>query len=239
MIGACLAVASARRRAVASARRRIALVMACLSGCVFAEVAHAQVTINGGLGWSGGYDIGRSSAQLRPNSPGATAPAVTLFNVDSRIAPSPGGEVRVGVAISPRFAVEGGVLLANRRLAFAVSGDPESAAQQFDGETLHQYLFDAGVTLELPVLRHHRVRTFASGGAGYLRQLHQDRTLVETGQVYYVGGGARYWLRGRPASSRSLGLRGDLRLNVRRRGIDFENRTRTYPTASLLMFVGL
>jgi hypothetical protein len=226
-------------RALASARRRITLVIACLAGFVFAEVADAQVVINGGLGWSGGYDIGRSSAQLRPNAPGATAPPFTLFNVDSRIAPSPGGEVRVGVAIAPRFSVEGGVLLTNRRLAFAVRGDPESAAQQLDGETLHQYIFDAGVTWELPILRRSRARTFASGGAGYLRQLHQDRTLVETGQVYYVGGGARYWLRGRPTSSRSLGIRGDLRLNVRRRGIDFEDLARTYPTVSLLMFVGL
>ena len=207
--------------------------------CIGIGEAGAQVTINGGLGWSGGYDIGASSAQLRTNAPGATTPPFTLFSVDSRIAPSPGGEVRVGVALTPRFSVEGGVLLANRRLAFAVSGDPESGAQQLDGETLHHYVFDAGVMWELPVLRRSRVRTFASGGAGYLRQLHQDRTLVESGQVYYVGGGARYWLRGRPESSRSLGLRGDLRLNMRRHGIDFEDRSRIYPTLSLLMFLGL
>src|SRR5688572_6976494 len=126
--------------------------------------ADAQVTINGGLGWSGGYDIGASSAQLRTNAPGAIPPPFTWFTVDSRIAPSPGGEVRVGVAINPRLTVEGGVLLANRQLAFAVSGDPESAAQQLDGETLHHYVLDAGVTWELPVLRRNRVRTFASGG---------------------------------------------------------------------------
>ena len=33
-------------------------------------------------------------------------------------------------------------------------------------------------------------------GAGYLRQLHQDRTLIEHGQIFYAGGGLRYWLRG-------------------------------------------
>ena len=228
MMGACRAVASARRRAALTALLFLA-----------ASEVQAQVTINGGLGWSGGYDIGQSSAQLRTNAPGATPPPFTLFNVDSRIAPSPGGEVRVGVAITPRFTVEGGVLLANRRLAFAISEDPESAAQQLGGETLHQYVFDGGVTWELPVLRLSRVRTFASGGAGYLRQLHQDRTLVETGQIYYVGGGARYWLRGRPPSSRSLGIRGDVRVNMRLDGIDFEDRSRTYPTLSLLMFLGL
>jgi hypothetical protein len=227
-------------RAEASSRRRLRARLALIALLFLAvDDADAQVTINGGFGWSGGYDIGRSSAQLRSNSPGATTPPFTLFNVASRIEPSPGGEVRVGVAITPRVSVEGGVLLTNRQLAFALSGDPESAAQQFEGETLHQYVFDGGLTWELPLLRGGRARTFASGGAGYLRQLHQDRTLVESGQIYYAGGGARYWLRGRPTSSRSLGIRADVRINVRRRGIDFENRIRTYPTASLLMFVGL
>ena len=226
--------------AEASSRRRhwVRFTLVALL-CVGICEAEAQVTINGGFGWSGGYGIGASSAQLRPNSPGVNAPPFTLFSVDSRIAPSPGGELRVGVAITPGFTVEGGALLANRQLTFAVSGDPETAAQQFDGETLHQYVFDGGVTWELPVLRRSRLRTFASGGAGYLRQLHQDRTLVETGQIYYVGGGARYWLRGRPDSSRSMGIRGDLRANVRRHGIDFEDRTRLYPTLSLLVFLGL
>jgi hypothetical protein len=129
-------------------------------------------------------------------------------------------------------------LLSRRALAFSISGDPEATAQEMAGESLQHFVFDAGVLWELPI-RAARVRTFASGGAGYLRQLHQDRTLVKSGQVYYFGGGARYWLRGRPESSRSLGLRGDLRLNLRRNGIEFEDRTRLYPTLSLLMFLDL
>lgn len=218
---------------------RLAGVMACIWACLPANVAQAQVTFHGGVGWSSGYDIGRSTAELRTNSPGSLTPSFRLFNVDSRISPSPGAEVRVGVALPHDFTLEGGVSFARRRLAFTISGDPETTAQQFDGETLQHYVFDAGLLWELPLLRGTRVRAFAGGGAGYLRLLHQDRTLVETGEIYYAGGGARYWLRGRPTSSRSLGIRGDLRLNVRRRGIDFENRARTYPTASLLMFVGL
>jgi hypothetical protein len=217
-------------------RQAIAAVL-CL--CVGSGIAQAQVTINGGLGWSGGHDVGAATATLRTNAPGATPPPFTLFNVDTRIAPSPGGEVRVGAAIGSRFTIEGGALLARRQLAFGITGDRESSAQQFDGETVHHYVFDAGLQWELPIPRRPRMRTFAAGGAGYLRQLHQDRTLVESGQVYYVGGGMRYWLRGRPTSSRSLGLRGDVRLNLRSNGIDFDNRTRIYPTLSLLMFLAL
>jgi hypothetical protein len=203
-----------------------------IAAMVMAIGVHASVA------WSSGYDIGTSSAQLRTNAGGTNPPPFTLFNVDSRVAPAPGGEVRVGVAVTPRLTIEGGALLSRRSLAFSISGDPEAAAQEMAGESLHHFVFDAGVLWELPI-RAARVRTFASGGAGYLRQLHQDRTLVESGQVYYLGGGARYWLRGRPESNRSLGLRGDVRLNLKRDGIDFEDRTRVYPTLSLLMFLDL
>lgn len=218
---------------------RLACVMACVWACVVADVAQAQVTINGGVGWSGGYGVGDATAQLRTNAPGSTTPPFRLFDIDSRITPSPVGEVRVGVALPRDFTLEGGVLFARRRLAFRISGDPETTAQQLGGETLQHYVFDAGLLWELPLLRDTRARLFAGGGAGYLRQLHQDRTLVETGEIYYAGGGARYWLRGLPDSSRSLGLRGDLRFNLRRNGIDFDDRLRMYPTVSVLMFLTL
>lgn len=201
--------------------------------------ADAQVAIAGGLTWSGGYDLGASGAQLRTNAPGATPPPFTLFNVDARLAPAPGGELRVGVAITPRLTVEGGALFARRRLGFDIGGDPEAGAVQLDGESLQHYVFDAGVWWQLPFGQGARFRTLAGGGGGYLRQLHQDRTLVESGQMYYAAGSARYWLRGRPESNRSLGLRGDVRLNVRRGAIDFADRARIYPTFSVLTFLAL
>jgi hypothetical protein len=217
-------------------RASIALVVALAAGVSAAE---AQVTVSGGLDWTGGYDIGTSSAQLRANTPGATPPPYTLFNVDARIAPAPGAEVRVGVVVRPQFTVEGGVMFARRRLPFRIFGDAEIPSESFAGESLQHFLFDAGVQWELPGRFPPRLRAFASGGAGYLRQLHQDRTLVESGQVYYAGGGARYWLRGLPDSDRSIGVRGDVRVNVRRGAIEFEERTRIYPTVSVLMFIVL
>ena len=223
--------------AKASSRGRTLVALAFIS--LGSGIAQAQVTVNGGLGWSGGHDVGAATATLRTNAPGATPPPFTLFNVDTHMAPSLGGEVRVGVAIGSRFTIEGGVLLARPQLAFGITGDRESSAQQFDGETVQHYVFDGGLLWELPVVRSARLRTFAAGGAGYLRQLHQDRTLVESGQIYYAGGGMRYWLRGRPSSLRSLGVRGDVRLNLRHNGIDFEDRTRIYPTLSFLMFLAL
>ena len=219
--------------------RRIVLGLTFVWVCIAGAPAHAQVTINGGLGWSGGYDVGDATATLRTNAPGTAPPPFTLFNVESRMAPSPGGEVRVGVAITPRLAVEGGMLLSRRRLDFRITGDREGGGGRFDGETVQNYLVDAGVLWTLPAPARNRVRLFAAGGAGYLRQLHQDRTLVESGQIFYAGGGGRVWLRGQADASRSLGVRGDLRMNIRRHGIDFENRNRIYPTLSMLMFIVL
>lgn len=213
--------------------------MAVLLLCAGRENAAAQVTISGGAGWLGGYPIGTSTAQLRTNAPGATPPPLTLFTVDSRIAPAAAGEVRVGVAITRRLTIEGGAAFGRRPVPLSISGDLEAGPQRLEGESLHHYAFDGGLAVELRRPSGARLRTFVLGGAGYLRQLHQDRTLVKAGQIFYAGGGARYWLRQRPDSSRSLGVRGDVRLNVRRHGIDFENKTRLYPSVSLLLFVAL
>jgi hypothetical protein len=215
------------------------LILAAAAIAINAAAAGAQVTINGGLDWSGGYDIGTSSARLRSNATGTTPPPYTLFNVDSRIAPAPGVEVRVGYVVAPRFTVEGGMVFTRRRLAFRIFGDPETSSESLPGESLQQYVFDGAVLWEPPLGLPARLQAFALGGAGYLRQLHQDRTLIESGQVFYGGGGALYRLRDWPGSGRALGLRGDFRVNFRRNGIDFDDAMRVYPTISLLMYLVL
>ncbi len=215
------------------------LLLVVLSWWAGAATAEAQVTISAGPARLGGHAIGTSTAELRANAPGATTPPFTLFTVDSRIAPSWAGAIRVGVEVTSRITIEGGAVFARRHVPFSISSDPEAGPQQFKGESLQHYEFDAAMAWALPRPSGNRLRTFVLGGVGYLRQLHQDRTLVESGQLYYAGGGARYWLWHRPDSSRSLGMRGDLRLNVRRDGFDFETRTRLYPSLSLLLFVAL
>lgn len=212
---------------------------ALLTAALRAATANAQVTIDGGVNWMSGYPVGVSEANLRTNAPGSSPPPFTLFSVDSRIGAAVAGEIRVGVDVGKGFAAEGTVAFARPRLAFSIGGDSEASPADYSGESLQQYEFGAGLTWALPRPRPDRLRAFLSGGGAYLRQLHQDRTLVETGQVYYAGAGARYWLRGRPDSARSIGLRSDLRFNFRREGIDFADRTRFYPSLSLLLFWAL
>jgi hypothetical protein len=196
-------------------------------------------TIGAAAVQSGGYGVGDATAQLRGNGPGASAAPFTLFTAKSRVTAVTAPLLQIGFALSRTLALEGSVTFANPRVAVAISGDPEAPSQELPGEQLQQYQFEGGLTWQLPILAGRRVATFVGAGGGYLRQLHEDRTLAESGQIYHAGVGARYWLRGGGAASRALGLRGDLRLNLRRKGIDFEDKMRAYPSLSLSAFIGL
>jgi hypothetical protein len=198
-----------------------------------------RVTVSAGVSWSGGYDVGSATAQLRGNSPGATATPFTLFTADSRVSRATAPEIRAGFAITRRLLFEAGGSVSRPRIGVSITGDAEAPTQQLLGEELRQFLFDGSLSWQLPIRLGGRLAPFVIGGGGYLRQLHEDRTLGETGQIYYAGGGARYFLRGGHGDARPIGLRGDVRVNVRRRGIDFDNTMRAYPTLSLQLFVGI
>ena len=205
-----------------------------------------HATVSGGVTWSGPYGVGVATASLRGNGPCGTAPAFTLFTADSRMKAAWAPEVRVGCALTPALAIDGGVGFARPRIGVAISRDGEAPAQQLDGEKLDQYQIDADVTWQPPMPAPwrrasigRRVAPFVSAGAAYLRQLHEDRALAETGAVYHAGGGVRYWLRGGQHASAGVGVRADVRINVRQNGIDFENKRRSYPSVSLMLFVGL
>jgi hypothetical protein len=198
-----------------------------------------HVMLGAGLAWSGAYDIGVATAQLRGNGPSATPPPFTLFRTDSHFTKTTMPDVRVGIALTRRLAFEAGASLSHPHIGVRIAGDAEAPSQALLGEELEQYLFEGGMTWQPPIAFGRNLAPFVSVGAGYLRQLHEDRTLAETGEIYYAGGGARYWLRGRSGATKALGIRADARLNVRTRGIDFEDKMRTYPTFSLALFVGL
>jgi len=225
--------------------RFVAILLAVLG---LPGIAHGQdaptlprhhFTVGGGVVWSGGYDIGDATARLRGNGPGATPPDVTLFTAGSRITSAISPELQVGFGATDRLAVEFGLAFTRPHVAVAIAGDPEAPSQELPGERLQQYVIGGGVTWQLPIrLGTRRLAPFVSGGAAFVRQLHEDRTMAETGQIYYAGGGARYWLRGGHGAGRAVGLRGDARVNFRRKGIDFEDKMRIYPTVSLSVFVG-
>ncbi|MGH8430627.1 MAG: hypothetical protein ACREUF_09505 [Solimonas sp.] len=198
-----------------------------------------EIVVSGGPILAGGYDLGDSLAQLRSNATGAQPPPFTLFAVSSTMEPLAGVEATVGYAIIPSLVVEGGGWFARANIAPSLSRDQEASPRSIDGEKLHQFILSGGIAWQLPWSPGRRVAPFVTGGAGYLRQLHEERTLVENGRIFYLGAGARYFILGGAGPSRSLGVRGDVRATWRTPGIDFEDKTRLFATLTVLVFVGL
>ena len=221
------------------------LAFVTLSGVAAAQSAEGpalqahHIIVSGGITWNGSYDIGSATAQLRGNGSGASAPPFTLFTADSRVTSVTAPTVLFGFAVTPQVAIEGGVSFAHPRITVAIAGDAEAPSQQLPGEKLDQYEVGAGITWQLPIRMGPSLAPFIAFGGGYLRQLHEDRALAESGQVYYAGAGARYWFRGGRGRSKPIGIRGDLSFALRRNGIDFDETLRAYPSAKLMLFVGL
>jgi hypothetical protein len=235
---------SLRDRARAHAGRSVLLVV-LLAGSAHAQSSESpaprahHVTISAGALWSGSYSIGDTPATLRSGTTGATPPPFTLFATESTIDQAAGFVIRAGFALTPSITIEGGGSFSRPSLSTQISQDAEQAAAAVASEPLQQYVFDAGALWYLPVHLGSRARLFAAGGGGYLRQLHEERTLVETGRVYYAGTGVNIWLRGGHAPTKSFGLRTDVRANWRQDGIEFGGKTRVFPTVTVLVFLGL
>jgi hypothetical protein len=187
-----------------------------------------SVELSGGVMWAQGFDLGSAAAEQTRNPTTGTS-ALVLFNSDTQLDPAPGAQLRLGVYLTPRISIEGGVAYSRPALSISVSGDFEGAESATLSESLTRYVFDGAVVLHLPPFAGGRGVPFVTGGAGYLRELHAGNELVETGTQYYAGGGVKVWF---GQVRRRFGIRGDVGVAIRDGGFDFEDGQRTLPTAS-------
>ncbi len=190
----------------------------------------------GGL-WITGAEMGTEVAELRANR---VPPApFALFTTETRQAATAGFDVRIGYWLTRVIAVEGGFAYMRPELQTRISGDAEGAAPLNVGDDIDQYFIDASVVWLFERFRFMgQTVPFVSGGGGYLRQLHEGQTLVETGQVYNVGGGLRHWLRTSSTGwMRGLGVRFDGRVYILVDGVQFENRRKTHGALSGMLFI--
>lgn len=204
------------------------------------ELRPMRLTISGGLVTSGGFPIGDLNAQIRRNAQGTTPPPFTLFRAESEIERALGADVRLALALTRTLALEVGGSYSQPRLGITISQDNELDGGATVSEELSHWTFDVSGVYQLSAIRlGARARPYVIAGAGYIRQLHEGRVLAETGQTVHAGAGVRYWFRGATRGrTRPLGARAEVRINYRTGAIDFEDKARTYPTFSLLGFVG-
>lgn len=227
-------------------RREWPLVAMCLLGATTIATAQAprpgpsirRISVSAGVVATGGYDLGDRVAELRRNSSGTPSP-FTLFRADSELGRAAGIEARVGYALARLVMIEAGGSFARPQLGVTVTQDAELGANAFAAEDVAQFVVEVGTVVQLPVRTWgRRASPYVSGGIGYLRQLHDDRLMVETGRTLSLGAGLRYALRGVSRMERPIGVRVEARYVRRTGGIDFEDRSRGYPVLSVLGFMG-
>ena len=192
-----------------------------------------DVTVSGA--WWDGYDLGQRRAAITgPQTP--TGSPVTLFDNDVAIRPGPGAELRLGWRVFKGVYAEATGGVGMNTIEAHVHDDIEQAPAITASSALTQITIEGGALIELPTWRlpHGNLVPFVGGGGGYLRQVHEDRVLVETGQTLYAGGGVKWQS---PAVTpqrfvQRLLLRGDVRFVTRTGGVDVEDVSRHYITVS-------
>ena len=151
-----------------------------------------------------------------------------LFTTESSVADFIGLYARIGYYFSRSISVEANVRYARPELSVALSGDAESAADVTATETAAHYVFGGSMIFDFrgASFAGGRGVPFVSGGAGYLRELHEGNQLVETGVEYHATGGLKYWF---GTGKHRFGLRFEAGLSARENGLDNEDGRRVQP----------
>lgn len=188
----------------------------------------ARVELSGGGVLVGGYGLGESVAELTPNN---GTSGFEQFSTDNRVRQVVGVLAKIGFVVTPAIVVEGGFRFTRPIYEVRVSGDAEGAPDMTIEETLSQYVVDGSVVWNVmpAAFAGGRAVPFLSGGAGYLRELHEEDALVEEGVEYHAGGGLKWWFgQGR----RRFGVRGEGGVSIRDGGFDFKDGQRVVPVVS-------
>jgi hypothetical protein len=198
-----------------------------------AEVARIEASF--GVGWLGGAALGDRDASLRTRTGGD----YRLFSTASRFDAARSLEARGAYALTSRYIVEGRVGISHPDVSTAITADAEGAPALTVSERIDQYMFEGALVALFPGLRVASFVPFASGGAGYLRQLHEGQTLIEEGVAYHLGGGVRRSLFARDSGwMKVAGVRADTRLYILTGGIEFDGQARVHPAVSGSFYVG-
>jgi hypothetical protein len=191
-----------------------------------------RVQVGIGAGVLGGATFGEQPADLRA----ASGSPYRLFESETDLGAAGSFEARVGIALTRRYGVEGRAAIGRPELHTVISSDAETTGSFTITEGIDQYVFDGGIVIQLGEWGSVALTPFASAGFGYVRQLHEDRGLAETGHLFYVGGGVTHRLFTRQQGLiRGLGLRGDVRLNVFSMDLDEGSQSQGSVTGSLVL----
>jgi len=196
----------------------------------------SRLEVGFGALWIGAEPLGTRPATETTGVGGAAV----LFNSSSELAGAVGIEGRVGLRLSRSLVAEAEASYLKPQLRIAISADAEGAAAVTATETVQQFTLGGNV-LWYPMgarWSSRRFAPFAMAGAGYLRQLHDQGTLLATGRFYQVGGGVSGLLVSRRHfRTNGIGVRADVRALVRSEGVAFDGGSKVSPAVGAALFV--
>jgi hypothetical protein len=195
----------------------------------------SRIEVGIGLRWIGKEALGGRTATETTGVGGTSA----LFSTQSELGGASGADGRIGVRMAHRLTAEAEASYVKPQLGIAISGDIEGAAPLTATETIQQFTIGASLAWRLPGRRWSpRFAPFVAAGGGYMRQLHEQATLVADGRYYQFGGGVNALLAStRRFHTKGFGIRADLRALIRSRGVRFDERSSMSPTAGVSLFV--
>jgi len=172
------------------------------------------------------------------NETTAGGASLKIFTASSDLASVAGLEGRVAVRLMRSLEAEVEASYGTPQLNVTISNDFESAAPVTAVELVQQFTVGAGIVWYVPRPRTSRLAPFVTAGGGYLRQMHEKRTLLETGQYYQLGGGVKLLLFSRPRGFlNAIGARVDARAVVRMKGVAFDDDGHASPAVGASAFV--
>ncbi len=193
--------------------------------------------IGGGVSWTWSTSFGSRDALLTTSTGGS----YRLFSTSTDLASVIGAEVMAGVRVSRGVVAEVVTSYSTPDLRTTIANDAEGASPVTAVESIRQFTIGGAAVVDLTRLRARSgLIPFVRAGAGYLRQLHESQTLIETGQVYDVGGGIRFPLRSSAGSQSTItrvGVRVEGRATIRSGGIALDGGTHASPTLAASAFV--
>jgi hypothetical protein len=185
--------------------------------------------------WLAPSSLGTRDAVLTSNNTAGSPYA--LFTASGNLESAAGLEARVSYRLTRMFAIEGGVTYGRPGLSYTIANDAEGAAGfTAAGETVSQFFIDASFVAYLSKrgFAGGRLKPFVAVGGGFLQELHGQAGVAssyyssDSGQVYHVGGGARYYFRqSKSGAVRAYGLRFDARYYIRNGGFSFDDGATT------------
>jgi hypothetical protein len=194
-----------------------------------------RIEVAGGVGVLMGAALGSQNADLRTAT---TGQPYRLFSSRTRMSAAPILDLRLGVPLRRRYAVEAHTAFGHPEIRSAVSSDAEHAPDLIAVERLDQYVFDGGLVVGLDRWSVAGLHPFVTAGGGYVRQLHEGLVVIEDGRVFFAGGGVKHTIHARPRGLiRGIGARADSRLNWLSGGIHIDENVRRHVSVSGSLFV--